>query len=103
MHCKLLIALILIIAESQVKDLLFIMNTIFVVSLARKDDFFHKSLQCIINDYNSLDKVRKNIKDVYNIEFEKLQRYAGWEGTKLNSITNGSDVVLTIERLAVVE
>lgn len=78
------------------------MNTMLVVSLARKDGSCYKSLQCIINDYNSLDKVRKNIKDVYNIEFEKLQRYADW-GTKLDSITDGSDAVLIIERLAVVE
>jgi len=93
--------LVLIIAESQVKDLLFIMDTMLVVSLVGKDGYNYKSLQCVISDYNSLDKVRKNIKDVCNIEFEELPRYTDWN-IKLDSITEGSDAVLIIERVVVV-
>ncbi len=87
--------LVLIIAESKMKDLLFTMDTMLVVSLVGKDVFGYKSLQCIINDYNSLDKVRKNIKDVYDIEFEEFPRYADW-GAKLDNITDNRDISLYI-------
>lgn len=71
----------------------------YVVSLAGKRVFHDLSIQCIINHFDDLDKVRTTIKKKYNIEFEQFSSSSNSHRQVFNNITDDRDIRLVIERI----
>lgn len=71
----------------------------YVVALVGSRVFNDLSIQCIINHFDDLDKVRTTIKEKYNIEFEQLSSSSNSHRQVFNNITDDRDIRLVIERI----